>query len=1077
MSKYDIPLFNTEDLLKEVNLLDVFHVEARVNVIKKWSNNDYIKSQSEIQLGGEFFKDIFVDVLDYSTVTSGEKDWSLCIEQKTEVDGTKPDGVLGLYSASNTMGKTQAVIELKGPNIDLDEKQKRNAKDYGTPVEQAFSYASKYDGCKWVLVSNFKEIRIYKVGRSQNYYEKFLLEDIQEQNEFKRFYLLLCRNNLITKENESKTEMLSKRAYNIEKNITKEFYSKYKLLRLSLLHVIKDNNPYLDIDQCIRCSQKFLDRIVFICFCQGMKLIKQDELKNALVRGKYSYNGIWIEIKGLFRALDEGKKTLNINKFNGELFKFDTFLDNSKIPDEFFENLNDIINYKFSNDINVEILGHIFEQSITDLAELKKEFTGIEDYDNEGRRNKEGIFYTPNNVTKLIVDETLGKYLEKKFNEIVNYYNSQEIKVLKDIEGKKLNKTNSKELFIYVAYRDILRDLKILDASCGSGAFLVQVCDFLSKEYERVERKMDYLKNNHYGQINLFQLNQEILSKNIYGVDLNEESVEITKLSLWLKTVEKDRPLLALNRHIRCGNSLINDSPITSKAFDWNKEFPEVLETGGFDIIIGNPPYLKWSLINPRKPFETGQYLGISYNCRIHHEDAQPNLYIFFIILCMNLLKDKGSLGFITSQEWLNYEKLNTVKKSLLENGTINNIIFNSKYSVFIDLDGTTIGTNSSIIIYEKGIFEESTSINIPLNEEEMYFNTGNCSSIPYKITLNEKWNRYGITSEIDLIMHQISGIESISLDNRDYFDVFGGFQPPINKLQYFTLTESEYLMVPKSEREIVYKAILNADSIDKYFMKNEGVFWIVANELTSESDFNNTYPYLYRLLKSRIKSINDSTWYKFPNIRNLDKFKSMELKLLAPRTKKYNAFSLDESKHLFKGTNSAIYVKKGFDVKFVMGILNATLLTFWYKFEGDAYHGETRKYEPKSVKKFKIPVVEKNIQNNIANKVQNILNNGISINYLIIEFKEWLQFNFKVNIENNFYKLETHIFIKKYFKQNSKLLSPKDLNIINNYFNKYSEGCRDFLNNNRLLIQEIDEIVYNIYGIDENQKKIIREL
>ena len=169
--------------------------------------------------------------------------------------------------------------------------------------------------------------------------------------------------------------------------------------------------------------------------------------------------------------------------------------------------------------------------------------------------------------------------------------------------------------------------------------------------------------------------------------------------------------------------------------------------------------------------------------------------------------------------------------------------------------------------------------------------------------------------------MHQISGIESISLDNRDYFDVFGGFQPPINKLQYFTLTESEYLMVPKSEREIVYKAILNADSIDKYFMKNEGVFWIVANELTSESDFNNTYPYLYRLLKSRIKSINDSTWYKFPNIRNLDKFKSMELKLLAPRTKKYNAFSLDESKHLFKGTNSAIYVKKGFDVKFVIGM------------------------------------------------------------------------------------------------------------------------------------------------------------
>lgn len=205
MSKYDIPLFNIEDLLKEVSIIDVFHVEQKINVIKKWSNNEHIKNQSEIQLAGEFFKDIFVDVLDYNTVTSGEENWSLFIEQKTEVDGTKPDGILGFYSSSNTLGKTQAVVELKGYNIDLDEKQKRYSKDYGTPIEQAFRYASKYDGCKWVLVSNFKEIRIYKVGRSQNYYEKFLLENLHELNEFKRFYLILCRNNLTTIENKSKT--------------------------------------------------------------------------------------------------------------------------------------------------------------------------------------------------------------------------------------------------------------------------------------------------------------------------------------------------------------------------------------------------------------------------------------------------------------------------------------------------------------------------------------------------------------------------------------------------------------------------------------------------------------------------------------------------------------------------------------------------------------------------------------------------------------------------------------------------------------------------------------------------------
>ncbi|MCB2296129.1 hypothetical protein LGK95_22035 [Clostridium algoriphilum] len=78
------------------------------------------------------------------------------------------------------------------------------------------------------------------------------------------------------------------------------------------------------------------------------------------------------------------------------------------------------------------------------------------------------------------------------------------------------------------------------------------------------------------------------------------------------------------------------------------------------------------------------------------------------------------------------------------------------------------------------------------------------------------------------------------------------------------------------------------------------------------------------------------------------------------------------------------------------------------------------------------------------------------------------------MNIENDFYKLENQLFVKKYIKQN--LFSPKDLKIINNYFNKYSENCRDLLYNIQLLIEDIDEIVYNIYDINENQKKIVKE-
>lgn len=183
-----------------------------------------------------------------------------------------------------------------------------------------------------------------------------------------------------------------------------------------------------------------------------------------------------------------------------------------------------------------------------------------------------------------------------------------------------------------------MRGLTIVDPACGSGAFLVAAFDTLAGEYRRVTQRLDDL-----GIETEFDIYDEILSRNLHGVDLNPESAEIARLALWLKTARRKHRLAKLDQTIRSGNSLIDDAAASDRPFDWRAAFPEIFEKGGFDIVIGNPPYVRMEILKPVKPW-------LAKNFTV--ADERTDLSAYFFEKGVSLLKPGGRLGYISTSSF-----------------------------------------------------------------------------------------------------------------------------------------------------------------------------------------------------------------------------------------------------------------------------------------------------------------------------------------------------------------------------------------------------------------------------------------
>lgn len=673
----------------EISKEELSEKKAKIQDFINFIKSGKIKDYNEEQLQARFATEVFEKTLGYKN--SFNETWEYELERKTDVDGQKPDIVLGEFTSDES--KVIAVVELKDfKYYDLDKKQNRVG-DKRTPVEQGFGYAPKFGGnCRWVLVSNLNEIRLYNKDNEQEY-ERFYIEDFEDEFEFKRFLYLLSKENILDRKLDNLIDLKIKE----EEKIEREFYTKYKSIRSKIVsQVIEDNKTY-NADVLIEKSQKLLDRFLFIAFCEDKNIIPANSYKTMVLSSNENVTKHEL-FTMLCRNIDKGNKQKGINKFNGGLFKYDEILDDLVLDNVIFTELITLADYDFKTDVDENILGRIFEQSISDLEELKNDTLGIETDKKKGKRKKDGVFYTPSRITRGIVEKSIGEYLNDKKLEL-GYEKLPEL-TDENIETQRgLSIKAEKHLSFWREYRSKVLNIKVIDPACGSGAFLIAAYDYLKKELDEINDRIADLKGRTQELFDGDEMydasrENEYLIKCLYGVDLNPESVEISKLSLWLRTLTKDKPLTNLDDNIKSGNSITE--------FDFQEEFSEAFAKGGFDVVIGNPPYVRQERLKDIKTIleeKYATYIGTA------------DLYCYFYELGIRLLKTGGVLGYITSNKWLRINYGKNIRKMLNEYYIIE-IEDHGKVKMFVDA-----GVETNVIIVKK-INRQNTEVKIVLTEE-----------------------------------------------------------------------------------------------------------------------------------------------------------------------------------------------------------------------------------------------------------------------------------------------------------------------------------------------------------------------
>ncbi|HRE77124.1 MAG TPA: N-6 DNA methylase [Flavobacterium sp.] len=1004
------------------------------------NENYYLSSkyqESEVRTG---FIDKFWDALGWDVYHNVQKN-----PFKQEVKIEKPqrqDGGLGQKRADYAFflapdyKQVKFFVEAKKPSRAL----KQNKDDYFQTAKYGWNAGTGVS-----VLTDFQEFVIIDCRNIpdfdtilKNQIEYFHYQELKDIDVFEKIYWLFSREavdagNLATyiedlpkpKGSDKQLKLFGGRYLTIDVS----FLNYIDSVRFKIAQALYNNNNKLDKYQLTEATQKVVDRVVFMRFLEDKAIEPENILHNIGI-----HNHPWQKFITESKRLDA--------KYNGIVFK-PSFIDNDSFlgADEgIFRDIClelDHTNTPYDfNYIPIHILGNIYERFLGKIIEIDSGVCKI--VDKPEVRKAGGVFYTPKYVVDYIVKDTVGKHIENK-------------------KPKEIAK------------------LSFADIACGSGSFLIGVFDYLLDYHLNYynlninEAKKDGCKyDNESGKwILTINQKQDILLNNIYGVDIDLQATEVTQLSLFLKMLEDETTSTAndmqvlfstkilpdLTTNIKCGNSLIGfeimdyvmdfgtEERRKYNPFDYKTAFPRVFnsKSEGFTVIVGNPPYVKEK--TSKEIFDSVRLGKLE-----KYFQGKMDLWYFFTCYGLDLLKPKGVLGFIIPNNWVSNAGASKMRKKVIEDSKLIKLIDFGSYMVFEDASIQTM-----IMIIEKDSKTDNYSF------KNQTFNVGKVKEEVIQKELLEGSNNISITINPIVKRKQLKN-KFLKFDNEN------------DKLILDNILKSANFKLDPS-KEVAQGIVTPQDSLNEKnanilgqgFKKYDGIFLLSNDELKTKGFTDDEMKLIKPLYtsselgkycsikKNKLNVIYTDSSFKniskiesYPNIKNhLDKFKSIitsdnkpyglhrarnekfftEEKILSLRKCVEPTFTYsNEENYVLQSYN--IIKSKRINLKYLTGILNSKLIKFWLlkkgKMQGDIFQVD------------KAPILQIPIH---KTKDKEIENQMIS-------------------------------FVDKIIKAKGQEHS--------------SESSHDkefFYNYSKSVVNDIDNLVYKIYNISDEEQAIIESL
>lgn len=943
------------------------------NIESYKKRGDYNEARIRIDYINPFFEALGWDISNKKGLPESYREVISEDKVKVEKETKAPDYCFTIG------GEKKFFVEAKQPSIVLksDIKPAYQLRRYGYSAKMPIS-----------LLTDFEELAIYDCvqkpfisdGAATARLKYLTFEEYEKEFDF--IWEVFAKENV---ENGSFEQFAQQaKIHKGSAGVDSDFLFSLNTWREALAVDIAKENPTIDEDEINFALQKTLDRIIFLRICEDKGLEIYGKLKIAVETENSNY---YENLLFQFREADR--------KYNSGLFDLDSKSEKSdklttklKISNLALKNIIANLYFPFSpyefSVIPVEILGNVYEQFLGKTIQIDNKHKIKIDEKPEVRKAG-GVYYTPQYIVNYIVAGTVGKLIEGKTPEEISR-------------------------------------ISICDPACGSGSFLLGayqcLLDYHLRYYTSQKTKSkDVLTPD---QRLTTKEKKRILLNNIYGVDIDTNAVEVSKLSLMLKALENEtevsvrqsllfneRILPSLDSNIKSGNSLIDldfydgqidfDPQVEKKIkpFNWQQKFPEVFKKGGFDAIIGNPPYVKE--YTSKETFEQIKQSHIK-----KYYQGKMDLWYFFACQALDLLREKGTFGFIVPNNWVTNSGASILRNKIVDDAKLIEMIDFGSFMVFRDASIQTM-----LLIAEKNqkdydyTFDnlKITDKNVVLNDVLDLLAKRENPKINFikpqmqRAIYQDKFLTFE-NDKLESLLAKIQGKGNFVLDEKN--EVAQGIVTPqdnlnkqgVEKLKnkfrqgtgIFIITEGEKENLDLSfDEDMLLKPFYSSNQLSRYFGNKYNDSWIIYTDSSFKNIVNiEPYPNLKKHL-DQFKEIitSDNKPYGLHRARDERFFKG----------EKIIALRKCPNRPVFTYTDFDCYVLQTYYIiktnrlnnKYLTALLNSKLVAFWLKYKGKM---QGNNYQIDKEPLLQIPIyapnqkdkTEKNLHDQIVSAVESLL-------------------------------------------------------------------------------------------------------